>query len=475
MLERKGGEEKKHGVVIVPSLKTQVEFAKYLVDIKGAVEEGNLSFEGNYDEGKYGQIIGIRLFNQLKEFKKGGKDIQKMKTQEFMACLFQTAEPTIYPEDGGDGTKKAKEGWTEKEYNLLANSQKMLKSVTVHHKVTRNNSKDTLISPDSRPEVDCVFFNALLFNDNNPMDLERCLKKPLAKGQSIKDFVEQIKQEQQKDLFDKYVDFDKYKSLLSERLLSVLKLANEENPKGFILTIPALGCSAFAGIFQGTDGKNMRKYFEQAFKKIIAENQSSLTNLKAIVYTDGEESCKVADIEGTGIPFIETNKSIGTAPLLDDEIGAVLREKGCEGCRVVVGVAGDPFACTNNDYNAGKTTTHEGGVGSTTNATTIATEVEGEVVQEGMDLFPMWKPKSEGCHCAVVCIENKDTKGGHIFSAKDVNEALGKINNNQKIPLGVYIRNGDKLWYCKVKKQKVGLAVDGQPKMIECSQAKRKI
>lgn len=399
-------------IQVVMSMETRFKYLNYLADTKEKIARGEINFNEAYKDGI--TPIGKRLYEQLRSY--GSAKIADMTLEIFIDQLFKTTQPTIMPELNHLCTR----GWNFLERQLLANSAKYVKGVTAYTKVTYR--EDGLIEDDiiteNHPLTDFLFINAPLMSQDNPeVDYELVFgTRDTYKELGIGPF----------EFFEEYFNYDNYKALLEQRILPGLLALNDQHPEGFIFTTPALGCSAFAGLSMYA---GIQQKFEQALQELLAEHLSQLKNLKMVVYTGGDKKDDSVSFLGkSNVPFVSTERAIGTAPQHDEELFNTLAKTGRvnaaqiaylkdnKRCAVVTAIAGNPFAHPMNDYNEGKPNTHEGELAACTNVATVITQrpgqycVSAEINTEGKVIEKKGKARYKGEYnliCQNVIIYNK--------------------------------------------------------------------
>ena len=311
--------------VIKEKLADKVNRRHYLYALKKAYKDG---------------VIGKKLYHLLES--KDSDFIKNMSTNQLIDLLFKTAEPTLMAEQHAD-QKKINAGWIQKERELLGALIKKVTDVTVHTRTSfKPTPEDFIEDIGSRPTCDMVFINGPVLNTQTSIDWHLVLNKD---GMSV--------------------NREKYKRLLLDRLLPGLIDASHSHPEGVILTSPAIGGGAFAGEF----GEEILKLFPELFKEIVNENIHRLSNIKAIVYTEGKEGSLRHLDKSCDIPFITTPDKIGFCPKLYPDLfeGVLLSLDVFNKCSVTALIAGDHFALPGNDYWRGSPMTIDGAALAYTN------------------------------------------------------------------------------------------------------------
>ena len=378
------------GFDIVTNELTRARYHSYYNQIKLAIKNNHLNLSSDvYDPAIIdSSLIGQRLFFELKKQYDLDNSLQLLDLDTFIKALQNTTATTIFPE--AEDARIAKTEWNEIEYQLLANTPKILHGVTPYYRVTYKPQVSDLIPEKDQKKIDLFYIHSPLVNEKNPMDFMRCFKNiKLKEGETLEDYLSKIPAANIKKFCHEHFDKEAYKQLLKERILSGLAYFNNLYPNGFVLTIPALGCQSFAGCFQ----EHIKSQFLSVMKEIFIENQNELKNLKGIVYTDNHlppNTTTKNEIGPNKIPLIVTNKTVGSAPQLDAAIKALMPD--IDNYAIVCGIAADPYSKIHNDYNRGSPSTYEGGVAQTTDGPSILTGKAGENFINDKGQVEGWRP-----------------------------------------------------------------------------------
>lgn len=282
-----------------------------------------------------------------------------LKPIELLQALLRTKEPVIFTEsqaklDGSD--------WSAIEYEILCSAGIMYEVTTYDNGVwgdskigegTWDHFKD--YSDDPFKQL-AMIVSAPLLTKNSP-DYKRIVR-------------------------DGKIDEDDYYTVLEERLLPLLMKASEDASAAekLVLTLPGLGCSAFAGEFKGRMGPILNR----ALKRLVREHNAKLENIDTIVFDCfsecGWEEEKSGDLKYRvrSINLRPQGNTTGKAlPQLSAAIEYEEPGDNFRGCKKVKIVAGDGCSLPNNDANAGSRNTDEGAFGAGTNSAYVLSSIPG--------------------------------------------------------------------------------------------------
>ena len=168
-----------------------------------------------------------------------------------------------------------------------------------------------------------------------------------------------------------------YYALYRRRLLPVFQYVNAHatGPRSAFLTIPGIGCGAFAGVFQGTLGIKLQLVLE----RFLQEHGDSFPNLKA-VYFDPYSACENCRQEIHGISFLVrplTKQPNGGRSQLCRPSDFAEAGDDFAGCGLFSIVAWDHVSWPGNDFYVGARSTDDGVKAAATSSMTVLTGVTG--------------------------------------------------------------------------------------------------
>ncbi|RPH90867.1 MAG: hypothetical protein EHM72_18630 [Calditrichaeota bacterium] len=275
------------------------------------------------------------------------KDVSMIKATEFIELLARTKRPQIFAESDvfGDGRD-----WSKVELSILGDI-----SIAVPVLVFDNGNHSFPRVHDAPFSATLIFVpGALLRNghDINPADWDVVT----INGQ---------------------IDHNAYYSLYERRLLPGFiyadSIARSNNRQAFI-TIPGIGCGAFAGRFQGSLGAELKKTMIT-----FLENYCHLLPSIRAVYYDPYQECNNERIEIGHISFLVrplTKGNFGKSQLCRPQD---YEEKGdnFSDCQLVSFVAWDHVSWPGNDFYIGYRMTDDGVKSAATNSMAVLTGLEG--------------------------------------------------------------------------------------------------
>lgn len=275
------------------------------------------------------------------------KNISLLKTSEFIELLVRTKHPQIFAESDvfGDGRD-----WSKVELSILGNI-----SIAVPVLVFDNGSHSIPRIHDEPLSATLIFVpGALLRNghDINPADWDDVT----INGQ---------------------IDPDAYYRLYERRLSPGFLYADREarlnNCQAFI-TIPGIGCGAFAGKFYGLLGAELKR----TMIRFLENYCDLLPNIRAVYY-DPYQECDNERIEIGHISLLvrplakgNTGKSQLCRPHDYEEKGDNFRD-----CTLTSFVAWDHVSWPGNDFYIGYRMTDDGVKAAATNSMAVLSGIEG--------------------------------------------------------------------------------------------------
>lgn len=289
-------------------------------------------------------VPGVYLKEEIS--KVGNVCLSEMSTEQFLQCLLFTKKPLIFAESEvkGDGSY-----WNYVELHILG---------------------DLSVSMD----VD--------IHDNgvwSPMDSNFCVHEPPMQGMllfmpgpllecGMPDFIETTTENS--------IDQAKYNLLIERRLTPLLYIANEnamEINKRALITIPGVGCGAFAGEFRGKMGQHLN----ESLRYILAKHARNLDRI-ACIYYDPFGECKNQEDKMDNVVY-------RVRPAMDNNFKSQLcdpkdyQEPGDDfsDCKLFKVVAWDHVSFPGNDYFGDSRNTDDGVSAAATNSMEIITGIRG--------------------------------------------------------------------------------------------------
>ncbi len=333
---------------------------------------------------------GEYLREKLKE--KLPANIKSLSTEKFLELLIRTKKPTIFAESavvGGDGNTD----WNQTELAILGDINFAVPVTVFDNGVWSG----TGIKPHPIP-----FQGHLLFTPG------ALLKGAKTDSTVINPDGITINQKA-------------YNALYEQRLLPLLIHANRvAGSKGAFITMPGIGCGAFAGDFKGQLGI----HFEKALHYILEKHGPNLPNIRAIYFTPVDESNKSNKDHPTiinGIDFrvrpqyINTGKSNpDIKPQLCHPVEYNESSKDhFDNCEFFSFVAWDHVSWPGNDFYGGSRLTDDGVKGAATDLMYQMTDV-----QSGYDTKKQCYAPPKGVSNWEQVIEERDIKlqvAGRVF------------------------------------------------------------
>lgn len=190
-----------------------------------------------------------------------------MTTEDFIQALLATKQPMIFAESQirGDGTD-----WTHRELALLGDI-----NVTMDAKAFDNGTwkpTDKNFATHSPPlDVKLMFTPGALLGVNKAFGQSPDYEEVVVNGR---------------------IDQEKYNALVERRLLPLLAHANacaEADGKDAVITLPGIGCGAFAGELRGQMGGHLNI----ALQAMLEKNKGNLKHI-ALIYFDPFGECSMS-------------------------------------------------------------------------------------------------------------------------------------------------------------------------------------
>lgn len=169
---------------------------------------------------------------------------------------------------------------------------------------------------------------------------------------------------------------DAFIAFYKRRLLPQLFQANEiakERGKPAYITMPGLGCGAFAGPFKGKD--EIRLFLDRAVRETLTQFESSVgedLHIKGVLLDLFEqvESARLDENAKHYSPSKIHYKTITSG----GKVSQLVLPKGYEDCELFSIVAADAISWPGNDFYVGSRWTDEGAKGAATNVCAVMTE-----------------------------------------------------------------------------------------------------
>ncbi|MDF3047377.1 MAG: hypothetical protein K0R73_495 [Candidatus Midichloriaceae bacterium] len=408
-----------------------------------------------------------------------GKQAKELNSEELLQALLGTKEPTVYAES----VKIGKDTWNATEYEILCSVGIMYDVVTYDNgRWGGGNWSDFKVYDEPFEQLAMIVSSPILAlpgGEVNPdrqkiwrgqgWDLGPCpgSKGNAAMQQEFLDYInannvaisEEIKEEisnllanfnenneeAEEGIIALLFDTEAYYAILEERLLPLLVRASqraEQKGEKLVLTLPGLGCGAFAGSFKGKVGD----FLNQALKRMLDENHGLLKNIDTIIF-DGYDECSLEQGSFGHIKY--RVRSYARKEEGAESVKKVLQYSSAEeyqegnedfkSHKKAKIVAGDGFSIPGNDANRNSRFTDEGAFGAATNsAQVISGGIEGKYSEHGKinSNPPFFNPakggtweevfnaKLENDRKPIISIEN-----GFMVLQKDGNLEVIKPNN----------------------------------------------
>lgn len=208
---------------------------------------------------------GVKPGDRLKKaLDDGGMSPGAMTTENFIQALLDTKQPMIFAESQirGDGTD-----WTHRELALLGDI-----NITMNAKAFDNGTwkpTDKNFAEHSPPlDVKLMFTPGALLGVNKVFGQSPDYEEVIVSGR---------------------IDQEKYNALVERRLLPLLAHANacaEAEGKDAVITLPGIGCGAFAGELRGQMGGHLNI----ALQAMLENHKGELGRI-ALIYFDPFGEC----------------------------------------------------------------------------------------------------------------------------------------------------------------------------------------
>jgi hypothetical protein len=294
-------------------------------------------------------VPGDRLKQAIAET---GMPLAHLTTQDFIQALLATKQPMIFAESAikCDGTD-----WTHRELAILGDI-----NITMNVKAYDNGVWDPANKDfrEHKPPLDAQLMftpGALLgigkdFNGTSP------------------DYAEVV--------LGNNIDQAKYNALIERRLLPVLSHANEcakADGKPAVITLPGIGCGAFAGEFKGEMGAHLN----EALQATLEKHGDKLSHI-ACIYFDPFAECgnQQKDIHGIKYRVRPATLNPGKPQLCAPDAYAGASDDFSM-CKLYKIVAWDHASYPGNDFFGNSRYTDDGVSAAATNSMEVITGMRG--------------------------------------------------------------------------------------------------
>lgn len=310
--------------------------------------------------------------------------------EQFFECLMQTKLPQIFAE-----SVNWQQDWNSKEFTLLGNTN-FAADVTIYDD-GRQAGADAI--KYEKPWMGTLLFSpSPLLTENSP------------------------------DLFAVSLggrfNQEKYYQLFEARLLPLLIYANNSaitDKKSAFITIPGMGCGAFAGVYKNKikmDGKSLETEVALMLRKILEKHAASLTHIQAIYYDPYNEIPQIGTENISNInlivnPLLNKDRS-GKPQLCPPE---TYNEKYRD-TKFFSFVAWDHFSFPGNDFwQKNMRQTDDGRKAAASNVMQVVTNIAGEYKAN----LAYYKPPQRYMDWKHVVSANNIslTANNNVFVAKD--------------------------------------------------------
>lgn len=279
-------------------------------------------------------------------------DLNEISNEQFIELLLWTKKPIIFAEieTRGDGTD-----WNKEELKILGDL-----SVAMQVKIYDNGvwyTNDPKFIEYAEP------INGTLLYVPGPLLDSSSMPRTTPDLQEILEL--------------NRIDQSKYNQLIDRRLTPVFHYINKSAAKQnvrAIVTIPGIGCGAFAGSFRGKMGKHLNL----ALQNILTEHSKSFENIACIRY-DPHSECLNEERVFENVKYrvrpsvMNGGKSLLCKPIEYQEPGDNFVD-----CQLFKMVAWDHVSFPGNDFFGGSRSTDDGVSAAATNSMQIITGVEGK-------------------------------------------------------------------------------------------------
>jgi hypothetical protein len=288
---------------------------------------------------------GQLLFQNLQISK---SQISHMSNDEFLELLIQTKKPQIFAEAHvfGDGRD-----WNEQELRILGDLNFAV-PVTIYDDGVHQNGQNVKIKNHKHPFSGELLFipGALLRND---------------KGIATPDMKEVIKNGQ--------IDYQSLYKLYERRLLPSLIYANNSaGQNGALITMPGIGCGAFAGVFK----EQLEQLVQNILQQILINHSSKLQNIKGLIFDPNDPKFSHLDGLNAGTCLITKTGKFGAENSQlkpPAEYGSQFKN-----CKFFSIVAWDHVSWPGNDFYNGKRSTDDGVKAAATSLCESMTGITGQ-------------------------------------------------------------------------------------------------
>lgn len=302
---------------------------------------------------------GARLQKSLNAvLRQENKATADLSTEQFLQALLATKAPRIFAESEirGDGSD-----WTKRELSLLGDI-----NVTMAAKIFDNGVWSTAHPDFKEYGAATPLQGNLLFTPGALLNVGRGFK-----GQSP-DYLEVVSPAGE-------IDQQKYNQLIERRMLPLLVQANDDaqqSGKPAFITLPGIGCGAFAGEFRGEMGSHLNI----ALQALLQKHGSQLPHIKA-VYLDTFNECKNQQqfIHGIAYRVRPATQNPGKPQLATPQTYA---EQGDDfsNCTLYKIVAWDHVSLPGNDFFVNDRNTDDGVSAAATNSMESVTGITGRYI-----------------------------------------------------------------------------------------------
>jgi hypothetical protein len=269
-------------------------------------------------------------------------NLERMNAEDFLGALLATKRPQIFAESqvSGDGSD-----WTSRELALLGDINIAMRA-TIYDNGAWSPSEPAFRQHKPPFEAGLLFTpGALLTMNASP------------------DYVEVTSGGR--------IDQNKYNALVERRLMPLLAYADQmaanEGMRAFV-TLPGIGCGAFAGRFRG----KMETHLESALGALLKKNGKTLRHI-ALVYFGPHDKGAVRNDKIHGISF-RVRPSAGK-PLLCAPQDYAEGGEDLSGCRLYKFVAWDHVSWPGNDFFTNSRYTDDGVSAAASNSMEIVTGI----------------------------------------------------------------------------------------------------
>ncbi|MFK7805364.1 MAG: hypothetical protein AB8G95_27280 [Anaerolineae bacterium] len=274
--------------------------------------------------------------------------LAELNSIDFLQLLLNTKRPQIFAESAiaGDGSD-----WNQMELSILGDV-----SIATPVMIFDNGRHQN-------PEVHAnPFSGTLLFTPGallrNGRGVDPCDLADVTRGGEL----------------DPVGYFNLYERRLLPPLLYANKVCQQTGKKGFI-TIPGMGCGAFAGRFQG----QLNELLNQTLKAILQKHVGKMGHIRAVYY-DPYSKCENERYEIDGLSYLVRPLLNGNEHKSQLCYPAIFEEAGDDfsGCEFFSFVAWDHVSWPGNDFYIGSRATDDGVKAAATDVTRVMTGVAGE-------------------------------------------------------------------------------------------------